>query len=69
MYLQNRSTNEGKQMTVEEMKKASEALIYWRQTEREMIANKTPLTMEIHSVAKRNARQVADDFIKRGVQP
>jgi len=69
MNLLNESTNEGKNMTVEEMKQASEALILWRQTEREMIANKTAVNMQAHSLAKRNARQVADDFIKRGVQP
>ena len=56
-------------MTKEEMKEATEALIFLRQTERDMIANKTVLTMQAHSLAKRHARQVADDFIKRGVNP
>jgi hypothetical protein len=55
-------------MTVDQMKKATEALIHLRVTEREMIANKTAFTMQMHSLAKRHAREVADSLIK-GDQP
>ncbi len=56
-------------MTEQEMRKAAEALIYWRKTERDMIADKTAFNMQAHALAKRHVRDLADGFIKRGVQP
>lgn len=56
-------------MTEQEMKRAIEAMTHWRITEREMIANKTAFTMQMHSLAKRHAREIADELIKRGSQP
>lgn len=56
-------------MTQEEMRKATEALIYFRKTERDMIAEKTPFTIQAHALAKRHVRDLADGFINRGVHP
>jgi hypothetical protein len=64
-----KSTRERNLMTEQEMRKAAEALIYWRKTERDMIADKTAFNMQAHALAKRHVRDLADGFIKRGVQP
>jgi hypothetical protein len=65
MNLQTESTRERKQMTEHEKQKAVDALINWRLTEREMIADRENTTkMQAHSVAKRFAREMADTLIK-----
>lgn len=65
MNLQTESTNGRKQMTEHEKQKAVDALINWRLTEREMIADRENTTkMQAHSVAKRFAREMADTLIK-----
>lgn len=52
-------------MTEHEKQKAVDALINWRLTEREMIADRENTTkMQAHSVAKRFAREMADTLIK-----
>jgi len=54
-------------MTEHEAQKAVDALINWRLTEREMIADRENTTkVQAHAVAKRFAREMADSLIKRG---
>lgn len=67
MYLQIELTNERETMTEHEAQKAVDALINWRLTEREMIADRENTTkVQAHAVAKRFAREMADSLIKRG---